>query len=63
MQNARVVYECLQLEAQEVARDQCMARNVRWILDHAEKGAKIVLWAHNAHVARRSYFGVRRICS
>ena len=29
-----------------------MAENVTWILDHAPKGSKIVLWAHNGHIAR-----------
>jgi erythromycin esterase len=33
-------------------RDECMAANVGWILDHAPKGSKIVLWAHNGHVSR-----------
>jgi len=30
-------------------RDECMAENVRWIADY-EKGAKIILWAANAHI-------------
>ena len=34
-------------------RDECMAANVGWILDHAAKGSKIVLWAHNGHVSRQ----------
>lgn len=33
-------------------RDESMATNVGWILDHAPKGSKVVLWAHNGHVAR-----------
>jgi erythromycin esterase len=33
-------------------RDESMAVNVGWILDHAPKGSKIVLWAHNGHVGR-----------
>ena len=33
-------------------RDECMAANVGWILDQAPKGSKVVLWAHNGHVAR-----------
>jgi len=33
-------------------RDESMAANVGWILDHAPKGSKIVLWAHNGHVGR-----------
>ena len=31
-------------------RDPYMAENVTWILDQAGSDAKIVLWAHNAHV-------------
>jgi erythromycin esterase len=31
-------------------RDRFMAENVAWIVDHAGPDAKIVLWAHNAHV-------------
>jgi erythromycin esterase-like protein len=31
-------------------RDQSMAENIRWIADH-NPGAKIILWAHNAHVS------------
>jgi erythromycin esterase len=33
-------------------RDECMAENVGWILDHSPKGSKVVLWAHNGHVGR-----------
>lgn len=32
-------------------RDRYMAENVRWILEHEAPGSKIVLWAHNNHVA------------
>ncbi len=49
IQNARVVLQCMQLRANQVARDASMAANVKWILDHSP-GAKIVLWAHNGHV-------------
>lgn len=34
-------------------RDQCMADNVRHVLDRAPAGAKAVLWAHNGHVHRQ----------
>ncbi|HEX2224630.1 MAG TPA: erythromycin esterase family protein [Thermoanaerobaculia bacterium] len=37
-------------------RDENMAKNVEWILDHAEPGAKIVLWAHNRHAFRKEGF-------
>jgi erythromycin esterase len=33
------------------ARDAAMAANVKWILDNEPQGTKIMLWAHNAHVA------------
>jgi erythromycin esterase len=40
----------MQGRAGQVSRDRSMAENVKWILDQAP-GAKIVLWAHNGHVA------------
>jgi erythromycin esterase-like protein/uncharacterized RDD family membrane protein YckC len=33
-------------------RDRVMAEKVLWIMDHAVKGAKAVLWAHNCHVSK-----------
>lgn len=50
IQNARVVLQCFQMYSNEVSRDQSMAQNVKWILDHAEPDTKIILWAHNGHV-------------
>lgn len=35
------------------ARDRSMADNVVWILNHEPRGARIVLWAHNGHIANR----------
>lgn len=35
-------------------RDSSMAANLAWIADEARKGAKVVIWAHNAHVSRRA---------
>jgi erythromycin esterase len=32
-------------------RDRSMAENVEWILEHEGPESKIVLWAHNGHVA------------
>jgi erythromycin esterase len=32
-------------------RDRWMAANVKWILDHEPPGTKMILWAHNGHVA------------
>ena len=51
IQNARVVLQAVQMRLGLVSRDRSMALNVKWILDQNPK-AKIVLWAHNAHVAR-----------
>ena len=52
IQNARVVRQCLEMRAGIVSRDESMARNVQWILEQSPK-AKIVLWAHNGHVAMK----------
>ena len=54
IQNARVVLQGLQMRAGTVSRDKSMAENVKWILDHSPN-AKIVLWAHNAHVASAGF--------
>jgi erythromycin esterase len=40
--------------AGQVSRDRSMADNVKWILDQ-NPGAKIVLWAHNGHVAAEGF--------
>lgn len=39
-------------------RDRSMAENIRWILDHEGPGAKMVVWAHNGHVATQNQYGV-----
>jgi erythromycin esterase-like protein len=54
-QNARVVVQAMQSKTGGQSRDQSMAENVRWILDENPK-AKIVLWAHNGHVATASSY-------
>jgi erythromycin esterase-like protein len=56
IQNARVVLQSIQMRAGEVDRDRSMADNVKWILDQ-NPNAKIVLWAHNGHVATESEGG------
>ncbi len=54
IQDARIAAQAADLIARGGGyRDQCMAENVAWILDHAPKGSKIVLWAHNGHVAKQ----------
>src|SRR5262249_23733620 len=56
IQNARVVLQCMQLKAGQVARDRSMAENVKWIAD-SNPDAKIVLWAHNGHVSKGAVGG------
>jgi erythromycin esterase-like protein len=51
IQNARVVLQAVQMRLGLVSRDRSMALNVKWILDQ-NPNAKLVLWAHNGHVAR-----------
>ncbi|MGH7555565.1 MAG: erythromycin esterase family protein [Longimicrobiales bacterium] len=48
--NAIVVLQGVQMRTNEVSRDRSMAENIKWILDQSPK-EKIVLWAHNGHVA------------
>jgi erythromycin esterase len=33
-------------------RDQAMAENLIWLMDHLPLGTKAVLWAHNGHVSK-----------
>jgi erythromycin esterase len=52
-QNARIVIQGLEREVDSKARDAFMAENVMWLRSQ-NPGTKIVLWAHNAHVAKRA---------
>jgi erythromycin esterase len=38
-------------ERGRAARDRSMGDNVKWILDQEPPGTKMMLWAHNSHVA------------
>lgn len=51
--NARIVEQCMLSRADRtyMRRDRFMAENVEWIAGQ-NPGAKIILWAHNGHVAR-----------
>ncbi|MGD0049020.1 MAG: erythromycin esterase family protein [Bryobacteraceae bacterium] len=40
-----------QNELGRASRDRAMAENVKWILDQEPPGTKMMLWAHNGHVA------------
>jgi len=54
IQDATIVLQ----SASQHLRDQHMAANVSWILEHSNPGSKIVLWAHNGHVNKRDgYMG------
>lgn len=43
------------------ARDKGMAENAAWVLEQVEPGARAVLWAHNGHISRTGYYGVRSV--
>ena len=55
IQNARIVHQSLvaRIFWGQPHRDSSMAENVRWILEHSPESAKIILWAHNGHVAKQ----------
>ena len=38
-------------------RDSSMTDNIRWIFDHEGAGTKMVIWAHNLHVATHTIMG------
>ena len=54
LHNARIVQQCQRMKADQMGqvRDASMAENVKWILEQ-NPGARIVLWAHNGHIARQ----------
>lgn len=66
IQNARVVAQAVALFAAVIAdpssmfntRDGSMAENVAW-LTQAFPGERIILWAHNGHVGRAEFMGMR----
>ena len=51
IQNARIVVQAART-TRSGSRDSSMAINVQWIAAHQPAGTKMVLWAHNGHVAR-----------
>ena len=55
-QNARIVVQAMESRTGGASRDQSMAENVKWILEQ-NPNAKIVLWAHNGHVAATNFAG------
>ena len=52
IQNARIVVQAAGSVRGTLSRDSSMATNVQWIAAHHPAGTKMVLWAHNGHVAR-----------
>ena len=50
IQSARLVLQYVQMKTGEVTRDESMAANIAWIAGQ-NPGAKIIVWAHNGHVA------------
>ncbi|MBX3317785.1 MAG: erythromycin esterase family protein [Phycisphaeraceae bacterium] len=53
LHNADIVSQFYRMCAGQISRDECMALNTKWILDHAPEGTRIILWAHNGHLHRR----------
>jgi erythromycin esterase-like protein len=58
IQNARIVLQSQQMKTHEKLRDESMAENIEWIADQ-NPGAKLVIWAHNGHVAYGGYSGYK----
>jgi erythromycin esterase len=59
LRSARVVlqYEDMESTRTPGARDLYMAENTIWLLDQAGPDSKVVLWAHNGHVADNPTYG------
>jgi erythromycin esterase len=62
LQEARVIAQCAQLQSIDYTtqsgsskyvnqRDAFMAENVSWLYEHGSSTTKLVLWAHNGHIA------------
>jgi erythromycin esterase len=55
LQNARIIVQSLEERMQgQPTRDESMALNIQWIINHRPKDTKIILWAHNGHVSKRN---------
>lgn len=50
IQDGRIVRQAAESLSDPLSRDRSMAENVSWILNQ-NPGAKVVLWAHDGHVA------------
>ncbi len=57
VQDANVVVQAAEAGMRgKRGRDESMAENLAWILDHHPAGTRIVTWAHNGHVGKGSRF-------
>jgi erythromycin esterase len=57
IQSARLVVQNIEFVSNGGSskfRDACMAENAAWLLEHAPPGSRMVLSAHNDHIARSS---------
>jgi erythromycin esterase len=54
---ARVAIQWEEMTSKRQTRDAAMADNVKWLLDELPAEGKIVLWAHNGHVATDPNYG------
>lgn len=58
-QDVRIIEQCFEMNVQKdgyfTLRDQFMAENVQWILDHEGINSKIMLWAHNGHISKSTF--------
>lgn len=56
-QNARVVYQAAEVAwTQSVSgRDSFMSENIRWLQAQRGPGARVVVWAHDSHIARSDH--------
>lgn len=60
IQNARLVAQYgAMLRGGSGGRDLAMADNADWLLEQAGPEGRVVLWAHNGHVSRAGWSGVR----
>jgi erythromycin esterase len=59
LQSARIVLQAENFftSNENWARDLYMAENVSWLLEQAGPKAKMVLWAHNGHISKKSGSG------
>lgn len=54
LQNARVVSQAADIAFSQIvsARDTFMAENIRWLQEMRGAGTRIIVWAHDSHIAR-----------